>query len=60
MSNRKVNSGWFRKGHDHRRHVLSKAECRKGYLIATRLAKMPSRTRAWLRNKIRRYYLGRR
>ena len=37
---------------------LSKAECCKGYLIATQLAKMPSRTRAWLRNKIRRYYRG--
>jgi hypothetical protein len=52
----KPNAGWFKKGDDPRRHVFSKAECVKGYLIATRYAKMPSRTRAWLRNKIRRYY----
>ena len=53
---KKPNPGWFRRGYDPRRHVLSKSECRKGYLIATRLARLPSRTRAWLRNKIRRYY----
>ena len=54
----KPNPGWFKKGFDPRRHFLSKGDCRKGYLIATRLAKMPSRVRAWLRNKIRRYYMG--
>jgi hypothetical protein len=57
---RKPNPGWFKKGYDPRRHALSKAECRKGYLIATRLAKMPSRVRAWLRNKIKGYYQSRR
>jgi hypothetical protein len=54
----KPNPGWFRKGCDPRRHVLTKAECRKGFLIATRLTRMPSRVRAWLRTKIRRYYQG--
>jgi hypothetical protein len=49
----------FAKGFDSQRHVLSKNECRKGYEIAARLAKMPSRTRSWLRSKIRNYYLGR-
>jgi hypothetical protein len=56
---KRPNPGWFKKGHDPRRRPLTKADCRKGYLIATRLAKMPSRTRAWLRNKISRYYRGR-
>jgi hypothetical protein len=54
------NPGWFKKGYDPRRHVFSKAECRKGYEIATRLARMPSRVRCWLRRKITRYYLSRR
>jgi hypothetical protein len=36
-------------GFDPRRHPLTKQDCRKGYLIATRLAKMPSLTRCWLR-----------
>ena len=49
----------FAKGFDPRRHVLSKAECRKGYLIATQLRPMPSRLRAWLRKKITRYYQSR-
>jgi hypothetical protein len=35
---------------------LSRAERQKGYLMAARFAKMPSRLRAWLRSKIRRYY----
>jgi hypothetical protein len=52
----KQNRGWFKPGYDPRRHVFSFAECRKGYLIATRLAKMPSRVRAWLRKRITRYY----
>src|SRR5215472_19185323 len=54
----KANSGSFKPGFDPRRHVFSKAECRKGVLIATRLAKMPSRVRAWLGNKIRWHYPG--
>lgn len=41
---------------DDGRHVLSLQEKRKGYLVATQMAKMPSRLRAWLRNKIRRHY----
>jgi hypothetical protein len=53
---RKENMGWFRKGFDPRRHVLSRAERQKGYLVATRFARMPSRVRAWLRNKIGRHY----
>jgi hypothetical protein len=53
---KKPNPGWFQKGHDPRRHVFSKAEMRKGYLIATRLANMPSRVRCWLRRKITRHY----
>jgi hypothetical protein len=53
---KRPNPGWFKPGDDPRRHVLSKNECRKGYLVATRLARMPSRLRCWLRNKTRRYY----
>ena len=56
----KPNPGWFKKGFDPRRHFLTRGDCRKGFLIATRLAKMPSRVRAWLRNKITRYYQSRR
>ncbi len=41
---------------DDGRHVLSREERRKGYLVATRLAKMPSRLRSWLRKKIGRHY----
>ena len=52
----KPNAGHFKKGYDPRRHILSKAERRKGYEIATQLTKMPSRTRAWLRKMIRGYY----
>ncbi len=60
MSERKPNPGLFRKGYDPRRRPLTKADCRKGFFIATRFAKMPSRVRAWLRNKIKRYYANRR
>jgi hypothetical protein len=56
---KKHNAGWFKKGFDPRRHVLSRAECRKGFLLATQFYPMPSRVRAWLRNKIRRHYRGR-
>ena len=52
-------NGRFLAGPDRDRHAFSKAEMRKGFLIATRLAQMPSRLRAWLRKKIRRYYLSR-
>jgi hypothetical protein len=57
---RKSNPGWFKKGFDPRRHVLSRAERQKGYFMATQYVKMPSRTRAWLRKKITRYYQQRR
>jgi hypothetical protein len=57
---KKRNPGSFRPGFDPRRHVLSRAERQKGYQMATRLAKMPSRVRAWLRNKIRRYHQSKR
>jgi hypothetical protein len=60
MSMSEPNKGWFRPGFDPRRHVLSRAERQKGYVIATRLAKMPSRVRAWLWRKIRRHYQAKR
>ena len=53
---KKKNPGWFRKGYDPRRHILSRAERQKGFLLATRFYPMPSRVRAWLRKKIRGYY----
>jgi hypothetical protein len=55
-SMKKENRDWFCKGFDPRRHVLSRAERQKGYWVATRFARMPSRVRAWLRSKIRRHY----
>jgi hypothetical protein len=48
--------GRFLPGYDPDRHILSRTERQKGYEIATQFAKMPSRVRAWLRKKIRRYY----
>jgi hypothetical protein len=51
---KKRNRGWFRPGLDPRRHILSREERQQGYLMATQLARMPSRVRAWLRSKIRR------
>jgi hypothetical protein len=36
--------------------LLTLAERQKGYFLATRFYKMPSRLRAWLRKKITRYY----
>jgi hypothetical protein len=53
---RKANSGSFKPGFDPRRHSFSKAERQKGYRVATQEKRMPSRLRAWLRKKIRRYY----
>jgi hypothetical protein len=41
------------------RHVLSRAEKQKGYLVATQMTRMPSRLRAWLRKKIRNQYVAR-
>lgn len=52
--------GRFLPGYDKDRHILSKRERQKGYRIATEQAKMPSRTRAWLRNKIKKYYRSKR
>jgi hypothetical protein len=51
--------GRFLPGPDPDRHAFSQAERRKGYLLATRFYRMPSRVRAWLRNKIRTYYRNR-
>jgi hypothetical protein len=51
-----ANQTSFRPGYDPRRYVFSKAERQKGYRIATQEKKMPSRLRAWLRDKIRRNY----
>jgi hypothetical protein len=52
----KPNPGWFKKGYDPRRHVLSRAERHKGFLLATQYYPMPSLVRAWLRGKVRGYY----
>jgi hypothetical protein len=38
---------------DDGRHYFTQADRRKGYLVATRLAGMPSRVRSWLRTKLR-------
>ncbi len=46
----------FAKGYDPRRHPLTKENCRKGYFVATQMARMPSRLRCWLRKKIRNHY----
>jgi hypothetical protein len=46
----------FQRGYDERRHTLTKQDCRKGYVSATRVRKMPSRLWAWLRKKITRQY----
>jgi hypothetical protein len=43
----------FRKGYDPRRHILTKLERQKGYIIATQVCKMPSRIRCWLRWKLK-------
>ena len=53
-----ANQTSFRAGPDPRRHVFSQAERRKGFWVATRLSKQPSRVLAWLRNKIKRHYQG--
>jgi hypothetical protein len=45
----------FAKGHDPRRHILSRRERQKGYDVAMHEAKMPSRVRAWLKSKLRRW-----
>ena len=48
--------GRFLPGPDPDRHVLTRSDRQKGFWVATRFVQMPSRTRAWLRTKIRRYY----
>ena len=55
MIPRRDTQGRFFPGPDPDRHLLSKAEKQKGYLVATRLKNLPSRLRAWLRKKIRPY-----
>jgi hypothetical protein len=52
--------GRFLPGPDPDRHQFTVQERLKGYLLATQFYPMPSRTRAWLRNKIYRYYRERR
>jgi hypothetical protein len=52
--------GRFLPGPDPDRHPLNQRDRRKGYFIATQMARMPSRVHAWLRSKIRRYYTARR
>ncbi len=51
--------GRFLPGSDPDRHILTVQDRQKGYLVATQMKKMPSRTRAWLRKKITRYYQNR-
>jgi hypothetical protein len=46
----------FAKGFDARRHILTTENRRKGFLMATRVAKMSSRVRVWLRWKIKHHY----
>ncbi len=48
--------GRFLPGPDPDRHILTRLDRQKGYLVATQMKQMPSRTRAWLRKKIRCYY----
>jgi len=43
----------FAAGEDPRRRPLTLTDCRKGYLMATRVARMPSQVRAWLWKKLR-------
>jgi hypothetical protein len=52
--------GRFLPGPDPDRRRLTPTEKQKGFVIAMEVAKMPCRTRAWLRKKIRNYYLARR
>jgi hypothetical protein len=47
--------GRFLPGPDDDRHILTRAERQKGFFYAMN-GKMPSRTRAWLRKKIRGQY----
>jgi hypothetical protein len=47
--------GRFLPGPDPDRHQFTRAERRKGFFWAMN-GKMPSRMRAWLRQKITRYY----
>ncbi len=55
-----ANQTSFNPGYNPRRHIFSRVERQKGYRVATQEKKMPSRLRAWLRRKIRRYYRQRR
>jgi hypothetical protein len=46
----------FRKGYDARRHLLTRAECRKGFAVLLELiaaGKVPSRVAAAIRKKMR-------
>jgi hypothetical protein len=54
---RKPNSASFIPGPDSRRHILSKEEKRKGFVMAQRSPKA-RRFRVWLWRKISRFYVG--
>ena len=56
-SKRKANSGSFQPGPDPRRHILSKAEQRKGFEMAQR-SPQGRRFHAWLWRKVSRFYAG--
>ena len=56
MNSAKVRGRPFAVGEDPRRHPLTLKDRRKGYEVAMRQARMPSRIRSWLWSKIRGYY----
>jgi len=53
---RKRNRGWFKKGHDARRHTFTRQDCWLGYVVCS--VKQPE-LREWLRIKVRCYYADR-
>jgi hypothetical protein len=44
----KANRGWFRRGHDPRRHQLTQEECRKGYRTTLARLSFLKRDTLWL------------
>jgi hypothetical protein len=54
---RKRNAGWFKKGHDPRRHELTTAERKRGYETAMNLNDW--QTLAYVYRKVRGYYRAR-
>ncbi len=52
------NRGWFRRGHDPRRHVFTREDCSRGYYAA--LFGGPSvEVAQWVYTKVKGYYRGR-